>query len=211
MILPTHGIAATVASFFLLIFQCCGQKNSTIHIDEERVDTVFNTYSNYEHGIGVNLPDNWDLDYGISKHTIIRGFEPDSGYTFTINVIKLDGDNANTDRNKEKPIDFWAEYKKNSKSIDEESIKMLEKSLNTEVVLVSAERSYIKQRSCLRRVMKYVSKEIDLEYENTMIMYSYATNQRMFTITLTMPTLFYEKNNQYFEDIFLHIHFPVLQ
>jgi len=190
---------------FIIHLSCC---HSFAQSSQIKVDPVHKTYSNYEHGIGVNLPDHWELDYGISKHTILRGFEADSGYTFTINVVKLDGDDAKIDKSKEKPIDYWSEYLKNRKAMDEGTLTALEKSLNTKVRLIKSDKSYIKQRICLRQEFKYIVKELDLEYENTMIMFRYATTDRVFTITLTIPTLFFAQNPTRFEDIFLHVHFP---
>jgi hypothetical protein len=172
---------------------------------DEKIDTVFNTYSNFIHMVGINLPDHWTLDHGLSEHSIVRGFELDTGITFSLNVIPVD--EKFPDAKGDNPIDIWSYYLESKEAWNRQMTTSLAQAVNTEIKSLKTEKSFLKNRVCVKSYQTFDFRDTDLEYENTMIRYQTATEGRMYTFSLTVPTLFYNLTPQYYEDIFLHIHF----
>jgi len=46
-----------------------------------------NLYSNHWLNFNIDLPDNWTVDRGLSPNTVIRAFQPDSAFTFSVHVV----------------------------------------------------------------------------------------------------------------------------
>lgn len=66
-----------------------------------------NLYSNQYFNLTIDLPNDWDVDRGISEYTIIRAYQADLGLTIHLNVQplldkfdRMDGTNPNT-------ISYW--------------------------------------------------------------------------------------------------------
>ena len=56
---------------------------------DEHLDNKTNIYSSFKYGFAVDFPDNWTIDRGVSKNTIIRCVQKDSAISFSINVIEV--------------------------------------------------------------------------------------------------------------------------
>lgn len=166
----------------------------------EYFDSSSHIYSNYKYHIGFDAPNNWKFDYGLSEHTIFRTYEPDSAITFAINVIEI---NTNRKGN----IDIWELYKNNTKEMDEPYLSYIESEINTPIENFEASKTYIKNKTCLRRQFEYLKRELDFEYYNTTISYQTMLNNVTYTLTLNIPKVFYEENSEKFEDIFRQVYF----
>lgn len=170
----------------------------------EYLDSTTNIYSNFKYQIAFDGPDNWKSDAGVSEHTIFRTYQSDSSFTFSINVIELN--NLDED-NKKSKVDIWEFYKKNKQQMDYPFTTLLEEQLKTKINDFNCQHSYLKNNSSLKRKFNYSIKDLDLEYNITIISYQTFVNERTYTFTLNIPTLFYNENQEYYERLFGNIYF----
>lgn len=166
----------------------------------EHLDTLKNVYSNFKYHVAFDGPDNWKSDQGLSEHTIYRTYNPDGALTFAINIIEL-----NIDKNSNK--DMWQFYLENKKKLDNPFTTLIETQLNTTVEDYKTEKTYIKNNIALKRSLKYLVKEQDIEYYNTSLSRQIMIDKMIFTFGLDLPTVFYNQNKAYYDNLFLNISF----
>lgn len=180
-------------------FKQQGQENRLPEFSEY-LDTIKNIYSNYKYHVAFNGPDTWESDKGVSEHTIYRTYNPDSALTFSINVIEL-----NVDENLEQ--DMWQYYLDNKQEIDNSCTTIIEAQLNTKVEDYRTEKTYVKNNVALKRTLRYLVKEQDYEYYVTSLSRQVMINKLIFTFGLDLPSVFYDGNKSYYDDLFLNISF----
>ena len=120
--------------------------------------------------------------------------------TFAINIIEL-----NIDKNSNK--DMWQFYLENKKKLDNPFTTLIETQLNTTVEDYKTEKTYIKNNIALKRSLKYLVKEQDIEYYNTSLSRQIMIDKMIFTFGLDLPTVFYNQNKAYYDNLFLNISF----
>lgn len=176
-------------------------KEQQVQEFNQYLDSATNIYSNFKYHVAFDGPDNWRYDAGVSEHTIYRTFQPDSSLTFSINVIeqKL---NEN-----EKKVDIWDLYQNNKEKMDYPFINSVEEQLNTKVKDYICQKSYIKNNSCLKRRFNYDIKDLNYEYNITIISYQTFINEYTYTFSLNIPTIFYNENSAYFDSFFKNVYF----
>ena len=166
----------------------------------EYYDPVNNIYSNYKYNIAFDGPNDWTKDQGLSKHTIYRTYQADSAITFSINIIELN-------ENEDLKHDIWQFYQHNKEVIDETSINAIESQINRKLDDYYTEKTYIKNKVALKKRMKYLLREQDFEYYITSLSQQVLINRTMYTFGLELPTIFYEANKSYYDDLYLGISF----
>lgn len=167
----------------------------------EHFDSINNLYSNYKYKVAFDAPNHWSSDAGVSEHTIFRTFQPDSAITFVINVVEL-----KVPKNEKAP-DIWEMYQNQKDKMDYSIKVLIPEQFNTTVNDFEASKTYIKNRTTLKRKFSYLVRELDMEYSNTSIVYQTLINNLSYTFSLDVPTMFYEEKPEYFESLFLRIFF----
>lgn len=166
----------------------------------EFFDSKNNLYSNYKYGLSFDAPNNWEKDYGVSEHTIFRAFEKDSSIAFFINVLEFKDELAN-----EEEKNIWDTYSADKVKFDTIFTKTHSKSLKTEIYNFKVSKSYIDNNVSLKMTFSTITKELDYEYETFYLIHQLFRNNKMISFGLTLPTLIYNLDKIYFEELFLKI------
>lgn len=166
-------------------------------IKDHYFDSNGNIYSNYRYRVAFDGPNNWKSDYGVSIHTIYRTYERDSSITFTINVIELKKNGGSN---------WWTNYEKNKIEIESATKKSLEKALNSKIKNYTTSKTYILNNKAIKRSWESVIKNQDEEYEFIDILQQLIKGDYLYTFGLCVPKIFYESNQEYYNNIFLGIH-----
>ncbi len=169
----------------------------------EYLDSATNIYSNLKYHVAYDAPDNWKTDAGVSEHTIFRTYQPDSSQTFSINVIELKFE----ENEKKTTIDIWEFYQTHKEQMDYPFTTLIEEQLKTKVNEFKCEHSYIKNNSCLKRKFNYNIKDLDNEYNITIISYQTYIGGFTYTFSLNIPTVFYNEKSEYYDALFRNVYF----
>jgi hypothetical protein len=68
------------------------KREGTISGDMDEFDSINKIYSNYKYNIAFDAPNNWIIDNGNSKYTLLRGNDPELSLTFSIVVAEINSD-----------------------------------------------------------------------------------------------------------------------
>ncbi|PKQ46763.1 hypothetical protein [Confluentibacter flavum] len=167
----------------------------------EHFDSINNLYSNYKYKVAFDAPNHWTSDAGVSEHTIFRTFQPDSAITFAINVIEL-----KVDENEKAP-DIWEMYQTQSEKMDYPFKVLIPKQFNSKAEDFIASKTYIKNKTTLKRKFKYLVRELELEYYNTSIVYQTLIDNLTYTFSLDIPTMFYDENPSFYDNLIRNVTF----
>ena len=165
----------------------------------EHFDSIKNLYSNYKYKVAFDAPNHWTSDGGVSEHAIFRTFQSDSAITFTIVVIEL--------KENEKTSDIWELYQIQKETMDYPYKVLIPKQFNTTIKDFKASKTYIKNKTTLKRKFSYLVRELDLEYSNTSIIYQTIIDDFSYTFGLDIPTMFYDENPAYYNYLVTNITF----
>lgn len=169
----------------------------------EHYDSITNIYSNFKYYVAFDGPDKWKFDAGVSEHTIYRTFEPDSAISFSINVIEIKENTID----KDKITDLWSLYQQNKEQMDNPIKQLIEEQLNTKLEDFQVSKTNLKNNIALRRSSNYMTRNLNYEYSNTLILYQTLIKNLTFTFSLNVPTIFYEENPTYYEELFNNVYF----
>ncbi|GGK15967.1 hypothetical protein GCM10007962_07830 [Yeosuana aromativorans] len=167
----------------------------------EHFDSTNNLYSNYKYKVAFDAPNHWSSDTGVSEHTIFRTFQQDSAISFAINVIELKMDEN------EKAPDIWEMYQIQKVKMDYTYKVLIPKQFNSKVEDFRASKTYIKNKTTLKRQFKYLVRELDLEYYNTSIVYQTLIDNLSYTFSLDVPTMFYDQNPSFYDNLIRNVSF----
>tara|TARA_R110000737_G_scaffold309891_1_gene318384 strand:+ start:1107 stop:1799 length:693 start_codon:yes stop_codon:yes gene_type:complete len=167
----------------------------------EHLDSVNNIYTNYKYHVAFDAPNHWSSDKGISEHTIFRTFQADSAITFFINVIE-----SKAPKNVKEP-DAWELYKVHKKEMDYPIKVLIPKQFSTTIKDFKASKTFIKNKTALKREGSYLVRELDVEYRNTFMIYTVLINNLTYTFGLDVPTVFYEENRMFYDNLVSGISF----
>jgi len=87
---PLIGKTQDITDFFEPSYKQQLSENTANKAYDEYYDEQTRTYSNYKYGISYKEMKGWKIDMGVADHTIFRSYEPDSGYSFVINIIEME-------------------------------------------------------------------------------------------------------------------------
>jgi hypothetical protein len=205
------------AFFIILLLASCNTKKSNeeasgfeksfkeqnIQEFNEHIDSITNIYSNFKYNVAYDGPNKWNFDTGVSEHTIYRTYQPDSAISFSINVIEV----KKSHLEKKQKMDIWVLYQQNKDQMDKALINLLEEQLNTKAEGFKASKAYLKNNVALKRNLNYMVRNLDYEYNNTTIQYQVLIDNLTFTFGLDIPTMFYQKNPFYYEQLFNNVYF----
>jgi len=167
----------------------------------EYLDTVRNIYSNYLYHVAFDAPDNWKIDRGVARHTIFRAYESDSSITFSINVIEETSSAFNDG------LDIWQRYSRDRNRVNQIYISGFERQFDSRIENFSCQRSYIRNRVCLKVMFNTMFRSLDYEYEMTHIFYQTNIRNLIYTFGVSLPSLYYQENPEYYELLFSKIYF----
>ena len=71
----------------------------------------------------------------------------------------------------------------------------------------SSLKKCLKNKTTLKRKFKYLVRELDLEYYNTSIVYQTLIDNLSYTFSLDVPTMFYDKNPNFYDSLILNVSF----
>lgn len=163
----------------------------------EYYDTISNVYSNYKYNIAINKPKNWKFDKGPEKYMIFRSFERDSGYNYSVSVTETKYNVENI---------FWEEYEKNKIIFEKELTEILEKKINSKMELEYSKITYLKNFKCLKHKYNYEMRDEDFTVDMTCIMFQIPKRNYTYTISLTLPKMFYDERQDFYENILKGVH-----
>jgi hypothetical protein len=84
---------------------------------------------------------------------------------------------------------------------------LLEEQLNTEIKDFAVKKAYLKNNVALRRSLNYMVRNLDYEYNNSLIMYQVLIDNMTYTFGLNVPTEFYKVKPYYYEELFNNVYF----
>ena len=171
---------------------------SEILFDEEK-----KIYSNLEYGITVNFPDNWETDMGTTQNSLIRGFERDSGITMIIVPIEIKK-GTETYKAQNQLLEFYAE---NEEMFNKTMTNNLEQNLQTRIFSFTSKKSFINNQPTIQSKFIYIMRHLDEEYEQMNIQHQFWREPYSYTVSLSLPLLFYNENPKQYEWLFTNISF----
>lgn len=182
------------------------QKNEgTLSDNIEYFDSINNLYSNFKYRVAFDAPNHWKNDAGVSEHKIFRSYCADSAITFSINVNEI---NITIEEKKEmESMDIWEFYQNNKNKMDYPYRVILSKQINSEIKDYKVSKTFLKKQVAIRRSFNYLFRQLDFEYEYTSIIYQTTIDNLIFTFGLDVPTMFYNINAEYYENLFMNISF----
>lgn len=214
----------TIIFYFISIFTYCQQRkdkgNSPVFFEKslkeqkdkgtipeyiEHFDSIKNLYSNFKYRIAFDAPDHWKSDSGVSEHTIFRIYEADSAVTFSINVIEIKL--TKEEKKEAAKLNIWEFYLNNKEKMDYPYKVILPKQFKSEIKDFTVKKSYLKNQVAVKRSFNYMVRQLDYEYSNTSIIYQTFIDNLGYTLSLDVPTTFYDENPEYYENLFLNISF----
>ena len=187
----------------LLILLCLPMIGFGQNVSIQTLSKKPRVYLNSQYDIAYQETKGWEIDDGISKLTIYRAYQPDTGFTFSINAMKLPINDIDAHN-------FYDIMLKEFGGIENFKAKMIEKSVNEtykKPLDYSIEKSYLKNFPVLITNFKYLHKDLGNEYEVRDITLQVIRNSHLITFTLMVSERFYKLDTYYFDDIFRHIYF----
>jgi len=159
----------------------------------EHLDTIRNIYSNFIFAVSVDLPDHWVVDQGISRHTILRCYDQDSAITFSINVIPNDTRGISN---------IWDIL--DSDELDYRNLIMneLNKQFQIEIEHFMIRKSFLQNYRAIRNYFERDENNGEFKITYSTIQYQILKKNRIYTFSLTLPTLFYNDSPEYYESYF---------
>ncbi len=132
----------------------------------------------------MDFPDNWDIDRGVSEHTIICGGIKDSAISLAVNVIELK-DMSLSD------INIWDLW--DIKELDLEGVyrRSMTESVNSEIENINFRKVYVSNIEAIEIKFNYLNKDVDTEYEMQAIVYTVYIIPYIYTIGLHILKMFY--------------------
>lgn len=162
-----------------------------------RFDKSKNIYSNYLYSVSFDGPDHWQSDFGISKHTIFRTYDADTGTTFSINIIEADEFMPGLDL--PSVTTMWNVYQEKDEFLDSLTRISLKKAYNIDDLDLKRDKGYISNHVALKNTLRYMNREVDYEYELTVIQFQVLRKRRVYTFTLSIPSVFYKDKARYYD------------
>jgi hypothetical protein len=159
-------------------------KNSTF---VEHLDSLTKIYSNFKYGFSMDFPDNWDINKGVSEHTIVRGELKDSAVSFAINVIELKGDLP-------KEFTMWNLYDMNQNKFASDIRNSMQKQYNSDIYNLTQEKVFVSNRKSVVTCFSYTIKKVDIEMEMKGFIYSIFIPPYTFTVGMHVPKIYYDNH-----------------
>jgi len=198
-------ISASIIAFFILIiikdarnknpensnsdFKPSYKESASPGDFSEHLDSTTLIYSNYRYGVAMDFPNNWEIDRGVSEHTIIRGGRKDSAISFAINVVELDDTSSSE-------ITIWDLWDNEDLDLENIYLQMMIQAVNSEVHDYQFRKVYVSNREAMEIRFNYVNKDVDAEYNMQAIVYSIIIVPFTYTIGIHIPELFYYLNQE---------------
>ncbi|MBE7686528.1 hypothetical protein F7647_10750 [Tenacibaculum piscium] len=177
------------------------KKKGKLKKNTEHLDTLRKVYSNYFYNIGFDAPDSWTIDKGMNKNTIFRTYQKDSAITFIIIVAEPKY------TEKKEPNAWEVREGLGGKEYDKLFIENLEKQSRNKISNFKVKKSYLKNNVCVKMTFETLIKELDFEYKNVDILYQTIVENKSFSFGLSVPKMYYELNESYYENLFRNIYF----
>jgi|GEM_PF-4075109 len=181
-------------------------ENKTANVKNDvYYDTLKNLYSNYSFGIGFDGPDSWGYDNGVSSTTIWRTHQKDSGISFAISVsdfftsIKISKDSL-------EKLSIIDAYNWDKEAFKKRTLSKSKLDVSTELLKVDYKETFIRNVPALRMDVIYSTKDLDEEIIYNSIHYGVLIKGKEVGFTLTLPSVFYYTNDDYFENLFRNIY-----
>jgi hypothetical protein len=160
-------------------------------------------YTNNLYNISMDFPDNWEVDMGTSENSLVRGVQKDSGITFIVVPIELQK-GSRTYNLQSQLLDAYDSDKKMYEKVMTDN---LEKLIGQKVLNYETEKSYLKNQKTIKSKYETVMRDLDVEYNMTTITQSFWRPPYSFTISLSLPSIWYEENPQKYNWIFSNFFF----
>lgn len=156
----------------------------------EFFDSSTNVYSNFYYGFTVNVPKGWDSDRGVSKNTVFRLTNYDSGIVFSVTVNKILSENK-------LPSDMWGPFLDDSVKYIRDFKGGIQDQLNSNVLDLELRKVYYVNQKALKSNYKYLFRSDELEYYMYSEMFQFLYKNNIFTVGLIIPKDFYDYNDSY--------------
>ena len=165
----------------------------------EKIDTLNMIYSNEKYGIAIDFPDNWKLDKGVSEQSLVRGISKDSGITFNITVVEVEG--AKLDANM---WQIWDKKESGMKDIIKQSLPSM---VNSKIENYTDRKVYVDNLEGIEVRFTYLLKYPDGQYDVQGIVYWVYKMPYTYTMGIQVPKMFYEKNPNWYNSLINNVAF----
>jgi len=160
-------------------------------------------YTNNIYNISMDFPDNWEVDMGTSENSLVRGIEKDSGITFIIVPIEL----KKGSRAYNLQSQLLDAYDLDKKMFEKVMSDNVEKLIGRKIYNYKSEKSYLKNQPTIKSKFKTVMRDLDVEYDMTTVTHGFWRPPYSFTISLSLPSIWYEENPQKYDWLFSNFFF----
>jgi len=160
-------------------------------------------YTNKLYNISMDFPDNWEVDMGTSENSLVRGIQKDSGITFIVIPIELQK-GSRTYNLQSQLLDAYDSDKKMYEKVMTDNI---EKLIGQKVLNFETEKSYMKNQKTIKSKYETVMRDLDVEYNMTTVTQSFWRPPYSYTISLSLPSIWYEENPTKYDWLFSNFFF----
>lgn len=167
----------------------------------EHYDAETRLYSNYLYGFAIKFPYAWESDRGNSKHTIRRWIQPDSAYSFAINLIPI--------QTNESFSGMWAYYERNKVKIYEDLKRAHSSIHNTDLIDYEATKNTFSNHECVVINFAFWIDHFGEKYQMSSTFYQMVRENQIITLGFTSPKSFLEAEEHRITKIFDSFYFSL--
>ena len=207
--------------FFIIVFfilmGCKGQQKETIkksykkqiisgeikRSETELYDEKTGVYSNFKYLVSFKKPRSWDSDFGSGQYTLFRTYQADSGYTMSMNAVQ-------TDLYPKKGFDAHNLFDKSGKDfLMNEIFKSFETQELPKPKNFELKKTYLNNKPAIKQMFTSIQREEGFEFELTNINYQFIKNGNVITLSLIVPSFFFNEDKDYYYSLFNPFNFLI--
>jgi len=166
----------------------------------EYFDSTTNIYSNFKYGFSIKLPFDWDIDRGLSEHTVIRAHHEKNAAAFFVNVIEPDINDSFS-------FSLWKYLDKNRDELEFQYKNSMRELLNTSIYNYSVKKVYIDNHESLHSAFCYTLRHLNTEIQMLGTMFQISNLPYLFTAGFHVPLIVYNVNPSEFDSLINGFHF----
>ena len=172
--------------------------DETNRAESEFYDEKTGVYSNFKYLVSFKKPKGWASDFGSGQFTLFRTYQIDSGYTMSLNVVETDlypkkGFNAHELFDK---VGKQSLIKNIMKAFESQEDWSKPKNFNVK-------KSYLNNNPVIKQTYQTMHKEGEFEFELTNINFQFVKSGNIITLSLIVPTFFFNEDESFFNSLFL--------
>jgi len=160
-------------------------------------------YTNNLYNISMDFPDHWEVDMGTSENSLVRGVEKDSGMTFIIVPIEI----KKGSRQYKLQIQLLDAYNSDKDMYEKVMSDNLQNILGKKIISYETENSFLKNQPTIKSTYKTIMRDLDVEYEMTTVSHNFWKEPYVYTLSLSLPSVWYEENPEKYDWLYSNFFF----